>query len=35
MAINFTSADWTQDNYNPAEHNYWKATLDTPNGRLS
>lgn len=32
MAINFTSADWTQDNYNPAEHNYWKATLDTTNG---
>ena len=32
MTTDFTSADWTQDGYNPAEHNYWKATLDTPNG---
>lgn len=26
------SADWTQDSYNPQEHNFWKATLDAPNG---
>lgn len=31
MTTDFTSADWTQDGYNPAEHGYWKATLNAPN----